>query len=199
MDFRLTDTLARLLQLGRIQGYVDWHEFGEAIDDLENPSRKYLDFVFSSFDGVTIGDYLEQLVDHISRGDLAKAQEVIETADKAGLSIVNQHTKEAETPLIQAIFRGSPEAVQFLLNRGADVNFLNEVVTYSPLYHAVERTIFQPGVAPNRLQVIRLLLEAGADPDLWWPDCSWARSLAEDHRKYEVLALFREFRPGGGA
>ncbi|HEY9692719.1 MAG TPA: ankyrin repeat domain-containing protein [Oculatellaceae cyanobacterium] len=64
--------------------------------------------------------------------------------------------EDADTPLMAAIIQGDIEAVQALINNGADVNQFDWKTEYFPLGMAI---------AKNRVDIVQLLLEAGASPN----------------------------------
>lgn len=72
---------------------------------------------------------------------------------------IRQRSPEGFTTLGLAVVYGGPEAVRFLLERGADPD--GEIETRSGV---------RPVHAVRHLETLRLLLEAGADPDARRPD-----------------------------
>ena len=94
---------------------------------------------------------------------------------------LNDHDNSGLTPLLLAIDGGSAAIVSLLLSKGADANYLNRRVAYSALYVAVEA---------RRMDLVRLLLEAGADPDLSFPGLSSARELAKSFGLLDYLTWF---------
>lgn len=91
-----------------------------------------------------------QLLAAVSTGCVKTAAQLV----AAGVSI-NMGDEDDDTPLTLAVARSNPEMVDFLLKAGADVN-LPGVGGKSPLRVAIDTA------AP--LDVVRLLLAAGADP-----------------------------------
>ena len=96
-------------------------------------------------------------------------------------SPLNDYDNSGLTPLLLAIDGGSLAIVSLVLSKGADANYLNRRVAYSALYTAVEA---------RRLDIVGVLLEAGADPDLSFPGLSSARELAESFNLRDYLELF---------
>lgn len=66
---------------------------------------------------------------------------------------------EKPSPLDLAILKGDLEVVKLLVGKGADVNRSSPIIG-SPLHVACADNI------PNRYEIVRLLLETGADPNL---------------------------------
>ncbi|CAG9831042.1 unnamed protein product [Diabrotica balteata] len=63
------------------------------------------------------------------------------------------------SPLDLAILKGDPKVVELLIKSGADVNCSSPIIG-SPLHVACADNI------PNRFEILTMLLEAGADPNL---------------------------------
>ena len=88
------------------------------------------------------------------------------------------------TPLMRAVQSGSLDCVWQLLDLGADVNFFDHRWGYPPLHLAM--------IHPS-LEIVQLLLERGADPEL--KDCfsktALERAREEDHPDEAILDLLR--------
>ena len=81
---------------------------------------------------------------------------------------INAADKNGVTALHHAVRFRSPIAVRTLLERGANVNQACKKSRSTPLHRAVTTT-GAPGTAGKRqeaLEIVRLLLAAGADPSL---------------------------------
>jgi ankyrin repeat protein len=122
------------------------------------------DPVLDVFDAAALGrlDRLVELVD----GDPAQA---------------NAWSADGFTPVGLAAFFGQPEAVRFLIGRGADV-------------HAVARNpmLVQPlhaATAARSADSVRLILEAGADPDARQQEGWTALMAARRHGDDEIIEL----------
>ncbi|HTN05013.1 MAG TPA: ankyrin repeat domain-containing protein [Planctomycetaceae bacterium] len=86
---------------------------------------------------------------------------------KAGADI-HETDKNGVTPLHCAVRFRSPAAVQTLIEHGADVNQACRRSGSTPLHRAVTQT-GAPGTAgrgPEALEIVRLLIAAGADPSI---------------------------------
>lgn len=86
---------------------------------------------------------------------------------------VNPKEAFSRSPLMYAITRYDPVMVKALIARGADVNLKNGVGT-TPLMTA----IISRG---PRLEMVKVLMEAGADPNARSDDGETALSLLDDH------------------
>jgi hypothetical protein len=101
-------------------------------------------------------------------------------------------TSLISTPLNHAVFDGDIDAVRLLLDAGANVNHIS-AGGYTALYQAIYRD------RDNKQELIRLLLENGANPDLEWGMGISPRLAAETSEQDEVLSLFDEFKPQSGS
>lgn len=90
--------------------------------------------------------------------------EALAAALDMGLA-VDHADKERMTMLSVAAHYGKTDTVRLLLARGADPN-LPDRHGNGPLWHATREASQQPrpGTAPFDLQVVAMLLDAGADP-----------------------------------
>jgi ankyrin repeat protein len=93
----------------------------------------------------------------------------------------NACSADGFTPLGLAAFFGQPAAVRFLIGQGADV-------------HAVARNpmLVQPlhaATASRNAESVRLILEAGADPDAQQQEGWTALMVARRHGDDEIVAL----------
>jgi uncharacterized protein len=88
-------------------------------------------------------------------GDLGRLREL--TQDK---SAVNAWSSDGFTPLHLAVFFGQLEAARYLLTQGADI----EAAARNQRFAGEARPLHS-AVAAQHLEVITLLLDAGADPN----------------------------------
>lgn len=99
--------------------------------------------------------------------DPADQRKRLKAALKSGADI-HEADKNGVTPLHSAVRFRSPAAVQTLIEHGADVNQTCRRSGSTPLHRAVTQT-GAPGTAgrgPEALEIVRLLLAAGADPSV---------------------------------
>ena len=99
---------------------------------------------------------------------------------------VDEFSPDGFSPLHLAVFGGHEPAVRLLIERGADL----EAVSTSSI--AQVRPL---GTAANfgRVELARLLLEAGADPDGTAPDGTTALDTAVANGNDAFVALLREY------
>ncbi|XP_066599475.1 ankyrin repeat and SOCS box protein 14-like isoform X2 [Prorops nasuta] len=100
-------------------------------------------------------DYRTVLHYAILGGDI----EVINLLLKQGAKLDLGPEYQKPTALDLAVLKGDPKIVEMLLMHGADVNATSPIIG-SPLHVACADSI------PNRLEILRMLLERGADPNL---------------------------------
>ena len=86
-------------------------------------------------------------------GKVDRIQEIL----KASPARVSEHAPDGFTPVALAAFFGQPAAVKVLIAAGADVN----AAAKNPLKVAA----LHAAVAGGKLEIVRALLEAGADPN----------------------------------
>ena len=108
---------------------------------------------------------------------------------RAGANPTKAHP-EGETPLLSASRAGSVATVRLLLARGADVNAAETFQQTTPLMWAA---------AEGHLEVVDLLLEAGANPDLRGHVTSLAVRHNADHPTGGFTALMFAARKGHDA
>ena len=132
-------------------------------------------------------------------------------------SLVNTHSVDGFTPLGFAVFFGHPEAVDVLLNAGADVNLASiESMKVAPLasasaagqYEIAKKLIahganvntrassdFTPlheSAASGRLEFATLLLEHGADVNAKTTDGKTPLDYAREHDRKEMVELLQK-------
>lgn len=109
----------------------------------------------------------DELLDCVFQGDLETVKKVIAETDGPGVNFVCD--KLNATPLIIAIDSGFPAMVEVLLMNGADPDFRQPGLSL-PLYHVIElaeeATDYQETDNPDLLEMIRLLMEYGAQANL---------------------------------
>jgi ankyrin repeat protein len=123
------------------------------------------------------GGGLTPLVFAAREGDLESARLLV----KAGANI-NQQTEYGWTPLLTAVNNRNYQLAQFLVEQGADVNLPNKG-GWTPLYLASDNRNIEGGDYPvpkadlDHLQLIELLLEKGANPNLKVKDNTLTRTI----------------------
>lgn len=99
---------------------------------------------------------MEKLILTAAKKGNVEAIRALLTADP---ELLNARDSDGSTPLHCASWKGHPDAVQLLIETGADVDARNQNDHYgtTPLHAAAHG---------NQTAVARLLLEAGADPSI---------------------------------
>ncbi|XP_011183781.1 ankyrin repeat and MYND domain-containing protein 2 [Zeugodacus cucurbitae] len=93
-----------------------------------------------------------QIFERIAKNDVNGFKQLI-TQLKAGVDFVDD---DGMTPLQHACCKGNKEAVQMLLDMGADINFNKHGADYTPLHFAA---------LSGNTDVCRLILDAGINPN----------------------------------
>jgi ankyrin repeat protein len=125
----------------------------------------------------TGGGGLTALVFAAREGDIESARALLDA--KAD---VNQTTEYGWTPLLTAVNNRNYRLAQLLIERGADVNRANKG-GWTPLYLATDNRNIEGGDYPvpkgdlDHLELITLLLEKGADPNLKVRDNTLTRTI----------------------
>ncbi len=123
------------------------------------------------------GGGLTALVFAAREGDLDSAKLLLD----AGAS-VNQTTEYGWTPLLTAVNNRNYKLAAYLIERGADVNLANKG-GWTPLYLATDNRNIEGGDYPvpkpdlDHLEIIRLLLERGARPNVRVKDNTLTRTI----------------------
>ena len=123
------------------------------------------------------GGGLTPLVFAAREGDLDSARLLV----KAGANI-NQQSEYGWTPLLTAVNNRNYLVAQYLIEQGANVNLANKG-GWTPLYLAVDNRNIEGGDYPvpkadlDHLQVIELLLQKGANPNLRVKDNTLTRTI----------------------
>lgn len=135
----------------------------------------------------------------------------------ANPALVNTHSVDGFTPLGFAVFFGHPEAVDALLNAGADVNLASiESMKVAPLasasaagQYAIAKKLIAHGAnvntrasndftplhesaASGRIEFATLLLEHGADVNAKTTDGKTPLDYAREHDRKEMVELLEK-------
>ena len=123
------------------------------------------------------GGGLTPLVFAAREGDIESARALLD----AGAD-VNQVTEYGWTPLLTAVNNRNYQLAQLLIERGADVNRANKG-GWTPLYLATDNRNIEGGDYPvpkpdmDHLEIIKLMLEKGANPNLRIKDNTLTRTI----------------------
>lgn len=115
--------------------------------------------------------------------------EVLRLALAAGADVASTN-RYGGTALIPASEHGHVETVQILIAAGVPVNHVNNLG-----WTAMQEAILLNNGGPRQLEVVRLLLDAGADPDIRDPEGRTALQNAERLGFAEIAALIRSRSP----
>ncbi|MBI5209839.1 MAG: ankyrin repeat domain-containing protein [Elusimicrobia bacterium] len=153
-------TAAALLAAGPAGAQLDVPEpplFKAVAEGDVQEVRRSLALTLSPRDRCYMG---ESIAAHASAyGDL----EILELLVQAGASLQEEDCRD-DSPLYHAAEQGHAKAVRFLLSKKADVKFRTGNGS-TPLLAAVTGPLFQRGPKGDARETVRLLLEAGSDPD----------------------------------
>lgn len=111
--------------------------------------------------------------------------EVLRLTLAAGADVASTN-RYGGTALIPASEHGHVETVQILIAAGVPVNHVNNLG-----WTAMQEAILLNNGGPRQLAVVRLLLDAGADPDIRDPEGRTALQNAERLGFAEIAALIR--------
>jgi uncharacterized protein len=115
--------------------------------------------------------------DAAALGRLDRLAEIVEADPEQA----NAWSSDGFTPVGLAAFFGQPEAVRYLVERGADVHAVaRNPMRVQPLHAAT---------AARNVEAVRLLLEAGADPDAEQQEGWTPLMAARRHGDDEIVAL----------
>jgi hypothetical protein len=112
------------------------------------------------------------LNDAAAAGDLGLVKHLL-----AGGYAPNAESSGGTTPLSAAAVGNQPQVVEFLISKGADVNYANALGAETPLMAAAEM---------GHLSIVKLLLAHGADPCALNRDQHNAQGLAKKYHHQEI-------------
>ena len=110
---------------------------------------------------------------------------VLEFLLESGIDVDSPSGDRGQTALFSTIYPGRTQAAAWLLTRGADPNHADK---YG------ERPL-RPAVQYRRMEILRLLLEAGADPDLATGWGMTIREYLEEKNETAMLQLVNQYAP----
>ncbi len=120
---------------------------------------------------------MKKLFKTIRQGDLDEVKAILEKNPEAVSSVASPPPKKdiGQSPLQVAVKIGEFDIAYYLMEHGADVNFMEEeaegVTSRMPVLHDAIRTTFQSlcykdeGSSAKGLELMRELLKLGADPN----------------------------------
>jgi ankyrin repeat protein len=88
------------------------------------------------------------------------------------------------TPLAYAVFKGHASCAKYMLDHGANLNF---IVNYEP--------IICPAIRANRHDCLRLLLDYGVDPNLYVNDEGPLLYMTLDHGDHGSVQILLSYKP----
>jgi ankyrin repeat protein len=163
-------TYAEQLELERTQGVLAGPR-GQPVDDNDDNVAVVAGLVGGGGGGLTA------LVFAAREGDLDSTRVLLD----AGAD-VNQTTEYGWTALLTAINNRNYAVASLLAARGADVNIANKG-GWTPLYLATDNRNIEGGDYPvpkpdrDHLEIIRILLEKGANPNAWVRENTLTRTI----------------------
>ncbi len=153
--------------------------------------KKYFLFFFTSFFVMcsltrSYGGVNEDLFEASRRGNV----KAVESALKNGANIDEliydiDDTDEVYTPLHIATIKNHKEVVQTLIRHGADLNIQSEPTYSAALIYAVDN---------QNLEITKLLLESGADPNIFDTRGGTALQYACYYDNFDIIKLLVEYK-----
>jgi ankyrin len=163
-------------QGGQGQGGGQAQQTQQAAQADQEPDPDDDTVIFAGLVG-SAGGGLTPLVFAAREGDIESARALLD-----GGADVNQATQYGWTPLLTAVNNRNYQLAKLLIERGADVNRANNGA-WTPLYLATDNRNIEGGDYPvpkpdmDHLELIQLLLEKGANPNLRIKDNTLTRTI----------------------
>jgi Ankyrin repeats (3 copies) len=96
--------------------------------------------------------------------------------------LINSRSKEGETPLFAAVYRGLADEVVALINGGADINAI-DIYGIQPLHSAI---------FGRKVEIVKILIERGADLSHINLDGETALQAATSRSFSEIVTLIEQ-------
>jgi len=107
-----------------------------------------------------------ELVSYAATGNLEKVKQLVDKGKNLDYDCIHfQNTTHFRKALTCAVYWGHTDVVEYLIQEGADVNFVDNHPPDDALAPHYETTALAEAVLKNHPDIVKVLLDAGADPD----------------------------------